>query len=38
MSGALKQLGFGFVGPTTMFALMQAIGLINGHSASCFKR
>lgn len=38
MSRALKQLGFGFVGPTTMFALMQAIGLINGHSASCFKR
>lgn len=38
MSKALKQLGFGFVGPTTMFALMQAIGLVNGHSASCFRR
>jgi DNA-3-methyladenine glycosylase I len=38
MSKTLKKLGFGFVGPTTMFALMQAIGLVDGHSASCFKR
>ena len=38
MSKSLKQLGFGFVGPTTMFALMQAIGMVNGHAASCFRR
>lgn len=38
MSKSLKQLGFGFVGPTTMFAMMQAIGMVNGHAASCFRR
>ncbi|QPK79806.1 DNA-3-methyladenine glycosylase I [Corynebacterium lizhenjunii] len=30
MAKALKQHGFQFVGPTTCFALMQAIGMING--------
>ena len=38
LSKALKQLGFGFVGSTTMFALMQAIGMVNGHTMTCFRR
>ena len=38
LSKTLKQLGFGFVGPTTMFALMQAIGMVNGHALNCFRR
>ena len=38
LSKSLKQLGFGFVGPTTMFALMQAIGMVNGHAQNCFRR
>lgn len=35
LSKALKQRGFTFVGPTTMYALMQAIGVINDHLADC---
>nr|WP_217370041.1 DNA-3-methyladenine glycosylase I [Nonomuraea antri] len=31
----LKKHGFSFVGPTTAYALMQAIGLVNDHIASC---
>lgn len=38
MSRELKKLGFGFVGSTTMYALMQAVGLINDHAPSCFRR
>lgn len=38
MSKALRKLGFGFVGPTTMYALMQATGMINDHSPDCFRR
>lgn len=33
MARALKKLGFTFVGPTTCFALMEAIGLINNRVA-----
>lgn len=32
---ALKQAGFKFVGPTTMYSYLQAIGLINDHLESC---
>ena len=38
LSQALKDLGFKFVGPTTMYALMQATGLINDHAPECFRR
>jgi DNA-3-methyladenine glycosylase I len=31
----LKSLGFRFVGPTTLYALMQACGLVNDHLAGC---
>ena len=38
MSKALRKLGFNFVGPTTMHALMQAIGMVEDHSENCFRR
>jgi DNA-3-methyladenine glycosylase I len=38
LSKALKRAGFRFVGPTTMYALMQAAGLVNDHLAGCFVR
>ena len=38
MSKELRRLGFGFVGSTTMYALMQATGLVNDHAPSCFRR
>ncbi|MBI4918154.1 MAG: DNA-3-methyladenine glycosylase I [Acidobacteria bacterium] len=38
MSRALRRLGFGFVGPTTCYAFMQAIGMVNDHTAGCFRR
>jgi DNA-3-methyladenine glycosylase I len=31
----LKRRGFAFVGPTTLYALMQACGLVDDHLASC---
>ena len=37
MSKDLKQRGFRFVGPTTMYALMQAAGLVDDHVTSCFR-
>ncbi|NBQ92682.1 MAG: DNA-3-methyladenine glycosylase I [Micrococcales bacterium] len=38
MSRELRRLGFGFVGSTTMYALMQATGLVNDHAPGCFRR
>jgi DNA-3-methyladenine glycosylase I len=38
MSKALRKLGFNFVGPTTMHALMQAIGMVEDHTEGCFRR
>ncbi|NNF57871.1 MAG: DNA-3-methyladenine glycosylase I, partial [Rhodothermaceae bacterium] len=38
MSKALKARGWGFVGPTTMYALMQAMGLVNDHLPGCVTR
>ena len=35
MSKALKKRGFRFVGPTIMYAFMQAAGLVNDHLVSC---
>ena len=37
MARELKRLGFGFVGPTTMHALMQATGMLNEHAPNCFR-
>jgi len=38
LSRALKGLGFSFVGPTTMYALMQSSGMIKDHAPGCFVR
>jgi DNA-3-methyladenine glycosylase I len=38
MSRELKRLGFKFVGTTICYALMQAVGLVNDHTVSCFTR
>lgn len=35
LSKALKSEGFRFVGPTTMYAYMQSVGLVNDHLAGC---
>jgi DNA-3-methyladenine glycosylase I len=37
MSKALKKRGFKFVGPTTCYALMQAVGMVNDHLVGCFR-
>ncbi|MBX9920253.1 MAG: DNA-3-methyladenine glycosylase I [Mycolicibacterium frederiksbergense] len=36
MAKDLKRRGFRFVGPTTAYALMQATGMVDDHSASCW--
>jgi DNA-3-methyladenine glycosylase I len=38
ISQALKQRGFKFVGPTIVYAWMQAVGIVNDHSLHCFRR
>lgn len=38
MSKDLKKRGWKFVGPTTVFAFMQAMGLINDHAEDCVMR
>ncbi len=35
MSKALKKRGFRFVGPTTCYAFMQAVGMVNDHFVTC---
>jgi len=37
MSKALRGLGFRFVGPTTLYALMQSSGIVDDHVAGCFR-
>jgi DNA-3-methyladenine glycosylase I len=37
LSKELRRRGFGFVGPTIMYAYMQACGLVNDHLVSCFR-
>ena len=37
MSKDLKKKGFKFVGPTTCYAFMQAVGMVNDHTVSCFR-
>jgi DNA-3-methyladenine glycosylase I len=38
LSKALKKQGWKFVGPTTVYAFMQAMGLINDHAEGCVIR
>lgn len=38
ISKDLKKLGWKFVGPTTVYAFMQAMGLINDHAEGCVVR
>ena len=38
LSKELRLRGFGFVGPTTMYAMMQAIGMVKDHAPGCFRR
>ncbi|MES2976967.1 MAG: DNA-3-methyladenine glycosylase I [Pseudomonadota bacterium] len=38
LSKDLKKRGWSFVGPTTMYAFMQAMGLVNDHLPSCASR
>lgn len=38
LSKDLKKLGWTFVGPTTVYAFMQAMGLINDHAEDCVIR
>jgi DNA-3-methyladenine glycosylase I len=36
-AGALKKLGIRFVGATTMYALMQSVGMVDDHLSGCFR-
>ena len=38
ISKELKGRGFKFVGPTIVYAWMQAVGIVNDHSRECFRR
>jgi DNA-3-methyladenine glycosylase I len=38
ISKELKALGFKFVGPTIVYAWMQAVGIVNDHQSDCFRR
>jgi DNA-3-methyladenine glycosylase I len=38
LSKRLKKAGFRFVGPTTVYAAMQATGIVNDHVADCWVR
>jgi DNA-3-methyladenine glycosylase I len=38
LSKDLKRRGFSFVGTTICYAFMQAVGLVNDHATTCFRR
>ena len=38
VSKELKRRGFKFVGPTIVYAWMQAVGIVNDHAFDCWKR
>jgi len=38
ISKEMKRRGFKFVGPTIVYAWMQAVGIINDHAIDCFRR
>ncbi|MCA9867812.1 MAG: DNA-3-methyladenine glycosylase I [Anaerolineales bacterium] len=37
LSQDLKRKGFNFVGPTIIYAYMQAVGIVNDHLVNCFR-
>jgi len=37
LSRDLRRRGFAFVGPTICYAFMQAVGMVNDHTLSCFR-
>lgn len=37
LSNDLKRRGFRFVGPTIVYAFMQAVGMVNAHDRRCFR-
>ncbi len=37
MSKTLRKRGFRFVGPTTMYALMQSAGMVDDHVRGCWR-
>jgi DNA-3-methyladenine glycosylase I len=37
MSKQLRERGFRFVGPTICYAFMQAVGMVNDHTTTCFR-
>ena len=37
LSRDLKKRGFRFVGPTIVYAHMQAVGMVNDHEVGCFR-
>ncbi|MCB9800649.1 MAG: DNA-3-methyladenine glycosylase I [Pseudomonadales bacterium] len=37
LSKDLKKRGCNFVGPTIMYAFMQAVGMVNDHTTNCFR-
>lgn len=38
ISKEMKRRGFKFVGPTIVYAWMQAVGIVNDHAIDCFRR
>jgi DNA-3-methyladenine glycosylase I len=38
ISKEMKRRGFKFVGPTIVYAWMQAVGIVNDHSINCYRR
>jgi DNA-3-methyladenine glycosylase I len=34
----MKRRGFKFVGPTIVYAWLQAVGIVNDHAEGCFRR
>jgi DNA-3-methyladenine glycosylase I len=38
ISKEMKRRGFNFVGPTIVYAWMQAVGIVNDHAQRCFRR
>jgi DNA-3-methyladenine glycosylase I len=38
LSKALRERGFTFVGPTIIYAFMQAVGVVDDHVEGCFRR
>jgi DNA-3-methyladenine glycosylase I len=37
MARALKKRGFKFLGPTSVYAFMQSVGMVNDHEVTCFR-